>query len=99
VRASLPALVLFVAIILGPASKPAAAEEGLFEQEKLTGDWGGVRKTLKDAGVDFEVNDIAEALSNPVGGVRQRTIYQGLITTSVNLDLEKLANWPGARPP
>jgi porin len=96
VRASLPALVLLAAIILGPASKPAAAEEGLFEQEKLTGDWGGVRKTLKDAGVDLEVNDIAEALSNPVGGVRQRTIYQGLLTTSVNLDLEKLGNWPGA---
>jgi porin len=88
--------VLFAAIILGPAGKPAAAEEGFFKQEKLTGDWGGVRKPLKDAGVDLEVNDIAEALSNPVGGIRQRTIYQGLLTTSVNLDLEKLANWPDA---
>ena len=87
---------LFAAIILGPAGKPAAAEEGFFKQEKLTGDWGGVRKPLKDAGVDLEVNDIAEALSNPVGGIRQRTIYQGLLTTSVNLDLEKLANWPDA---
>jgi porin len=96
VRAGLPALVLFAAIILGPAGKPAAAEEGFFKQEKLTGDWGGVRKPLKDAGVDLEVNDIAEALSNPVGGIRQRTIYQGLLTTSVNLDLEKLANWPDA---
>jgi carbohydrate-selective porin OprB len=88
--------VLFAAIILGPAGKPAAAEEGFFKQEKLTGDWDGVRKPLKDAGVDLEVNDIAEALSNPVGGIRQRTIYQGLLTASVNLDLEKLANWPDA---
>jgi porin len=88
--------VLFAAIILGPANKPAAAEEGLFEQEKLTGDWGGVRKTLKDTGIDVGVNDIAETLSNPVGGIRQTTIYQGLVTASLNLDLEKLASWPGA---
>ena len=96
VRAGLPALVLFAAIILGPAGKPAVAEEGLFEQEKLTGDWGGVRKTLKDTGIDLGVNDTAETLSNPVGGIRQTTIYQGLLATSLNLDLEKLANWPGA---
>jgi porin len=89
--------VLLVASLLAPASKSAAtAEEGLFEQDKLTGDWSGVRKTLKDAGIDIGVSYIVEMLSNPVGGIRQTTIYQGLMTPSLNLDLEKLANWPGA---
>jgi porin len=83
-------------IILGPASKLAAAEEGLLQQEKLTGDWGGMRKTLEDAGVDLEVSNTTETLSNPVGGIRKTTIYQGLLATTLNLDLEKLANWPGA---
>jgi porin len=87
---------VLVAIILGPVSVPAAAEEGFLEREKLTGDWGGMRTKLKDAGVDLEVNDTLEMLSNPVGGIRQTTIYQGLLATTLNLDLEKLANWPGA---
>ena len=92
----LPALVLLAAFLLGPASKSAAAEDGFFEQDKLTGDWGGARKTLKDAGIDLGLNYVAETLSNPVGGFKQTTIYQGLLTPSLNLDLEKLANWPGA---
>jgi porin len=96
VRDSLPALLLFGAIVLGLPSKNAAAEGGLFEQQTLTGDWGGLRKTLKDAGIDLGVNDTSEMLSNPMGGIRQATIYQGLLATTLNLDLEKLANWPGA---
>ena len=96
-RASLPALVIIVGASLGPASEPVTAQEkGFFEQEKLTGNWGGMRKTLQDAGIDLEVNDTSEILSNPVGGIKQGTIYQGLVASTLTLDLEKLANWPGA---
>jgi porin len=97
VRASFSALVIVVGALLGPASGPVAAQEkGLFEQQTLGGDWGGMRKTLKDAGVDLSVNVTSEMLANPVGGIRQATIYQGLVATTLTLDLEKLANWPGA---
>jgi porin len=96
VRASLAALVIFGAAMLGSISKPATADEGLFERDRLTGGWGGVRKQLEDAGIGFGVNDTAETLSNPTGGIRQRTIYQGLLDVSLNLDLEKLAKWPDA---
>src|SRR5215471_7625281 len=96
VRDSLSALVLFAVMLLIPAAEPAAAEDGLFERQTLTGDWGGMRKTLRDAGIDLGVIDTSEMLSNPVGGIRQATIYQGLLATTLNLDLEKLANWPGA---
>ena len=40
--------------------------------------------------------DIAETLSNPVGGIGQLTIYEGLVIASLDLDLEKLLKWPGA---
>ena len=97
VRGSLlSALVLLAALLSGLASKFAAAEEGLFEQDKLTGDWGGTRKTLKDAGIDLGLSYIAETLSSPTGGLKQTPIYQGLLTPSLNLDLEKLVHWPGA---
>jgi porin len=96
VRASLSALAIVGAFILGPASQPVAAQEELFKRETLTGDWGGVRSQWRDAGVELGGNDIAETLSNPTGGIRQRTIYQGLVAISLNLDLEKIANWSGA---
>jgi carbohydrate-selective porin OprB len=92
----LPVLMIFGAIMLGAASELAAADEGLFEQDRLTGDWGGVRKQWQDAGIELGVNDTAETLSNLTGGIRQLTIYQGLLDLSLTLDLEKLAKWPGA---
>src|SRR6516162_9032585 len=82
--------------MLGLAVGATGAEDGLFEQEKLTGAWGGIRKTLQDAGIDLEVNDTSEMLSNPVGGIKQATIYQGLVANTLTIDLEKLVNWPGA---
>ena len=55
-----------------------------------------MRKSLKDAGFDLNDNDTSEMLSNPIGGIKQTTIYQGLLTLTLNLDLEKLASWPDA---
>ena len=80
----------------GLAVEPAAAADDLFERDRLSGDWGGFRKQLEDAGISFGVNDTSETLSNPTGGIRQLTIYQGLLDVSLNLDLEKLAKWPDA---
>jgi porin len=96
VRASLSALVVVSAVIVGSVSRPVWGQDGLFERETLTGDWGGARKQLRDFGVEFGLNDIAEALSNPTGGIRRLTIYQGLLAASLTLDLEKIAKWPGA---
>jgi len=96
VRRSITAPATLAAVILlGSAGKPAAAD-GLFEQPTLTGDWAGMRTTLKDAGIDLNANDTSEMLSNPVGGIKQTTIYEGLLTMTLNLDLEKLVSWPGA---
>jgi len=96
VRASLAALVILGAAMLGYVSEPATADEGLFQRDRLTGDWGGARKQWEDAGVILGATDVPETLSNPTGGIRQLTIYQGLLDVSLNLDLEKLARWPDA---
>src|SRR5271155_5518716 len=95
-RACLHAFVAVTVIILAFGDKPVAAQEGFFELDRLTGDWGGVRKQWEDAGVALGATDVSETLSNPTGGIRQLTIYQGLLDVSLNLDLEKLAKWPGA---
>jgi len=96
-QAFIPVLILFTAVILiAFVNKPAAAQEGFFERDRLTGDWGGLRKQLEDAGISLGIIDVSEALSNPTGGIRQLSIYQGLLDASLNLDLEKLMAWPGA---
>jgi porin len=89
-------LVVVGAVTLGPVTQPFAAQDGFFDRETLTGDWGGARKQWQDFGVEFSLSDIAETLSNPTGGIRQLTIYQGLLDASLKLDLTKLGNWPGA---
>jgi porin len=87
--------VVFATIIFGPAGETAAVEDGLLEQQTLTGDWGGMRTTLKDSDIDLNANDTSAMLSNPVGGLKHTAIHEGLLT-SLNLDLEKLVNWPRA---
>ncbi|HYZ40754.1 MAG TPA: carbohydrate porin, partial [Stellaceae bacterium] len=94
VRAGYSALIVVSALALGSVTQ-SFAQDGLFERETLTGDWGGARKQWQDYGVEFGLSDIAETLSNPTGGIRQLTIYQGLLDASLKLDLTKLANWPG----
>jgi porin len=92
---------LVVSIALGTvasgfAGGAASAQQGLFQQDTLTGDWGGLRKRLADEGVTIGLTDVAETLSNPVGGFTQDTIYDGLVTASLDLDLSKLLKWPDA---
>jgi len=82
--------------MLGAAGEPVAAEDSILTQQTLTGDWAGMRTTLRDAGFDLNANDTSEMLSNPVGGIKQTTVYEGLLTMTLNLDLEKIVNWPGA---
>ena len=89
-------LLIFGGHALGLAIATTAAADDLFERDRLTGDWGGVRKQWEDAGVALGATDVSETLSNPTGGIRQLTIYQGLLDVSLNLDLDKLLNWPGA---
>ena len=96
-RVGFSALVIVLGASFGAASEPVAAQEkGFFERETLSGGWAGLRKQLLDAGVELGLNNIAETLSNPTGGIRRLTIYQGLVAASLKLDLEKTAAWPGA---
>jgi porin len=74
----------------------SAAAQGLFQQDTLTGEWGGWRKQLAYAGVNPGITDIAETLSNPKGGITRDTIYDGLLRASLDLDLDKLLKWPGS---
>ena len=74
----------------------SSASDDIWKQEKLTGDWDGLRKSLEDAGVTFEVNEQSEGWANLRGGIRTGVAYDGLTTPSLKLDLAKLMDWQGA---
>ena len=86
------------------ASFPALAEEaespntpppGLWDQDTLTGDWGGLRTRLADSGLSIGLIETSELLGNVSGGQRQGFDYMGRTELAVDLDLDKLAGWQG----
>lgn len=90
-------LALLSVIAVGlPAFGAGAAEKGLWEREKLTGDWGGTRSALEDRGVVVTLDYIGETLSILRGGLARGTSYEGRLDGIVNTDLEKLIGWRGA---
>ncbi len=73
--------------------KPAVS---MFERQQLTGDWGGFRGYLLDHGVTVNAIYTGEVFGNPTGGRRQGAVYDGLLDSGLDVNLEKLAGWTGA---
>ena len=89
-------LALFPAIALGlTAFGAGAAEQGLWEREKLTGDWAGARSALADRGIVVTLDYVGETLSVLSGGLKRGTSYEGRADGIINTDLEKLIAWKG----
>lgn len=61
------------------------------------GDPFGVRASLAERGVTYVVTYIGEGLADVRGGLRRGATYGGRLDTSLDVDLEKLAGWTGAR--
>lgn len=67
-----------------------------WEWDNATGDWFGVRTTLQDKGIDITGGYTAEVWGNTTGGLKQGTVYTGLLDFGATVDLEKLVGWQGA---
>lgn len=73
--------------------KPAVAPA---PRATMTGDWGGVRTRLADAGLDIDANYVSETMSAIDGGLRRGTTYAQTARLNAHLDLDKIAGWSGA---
>ncbi len=62
----------------------------------LTGDWGGLRTTLKDHGYELNASYTAELFANLKGGKRRSAVFESLLKLSLDVDLEKAAGWHDA---
>ena len=81
----------------GQDAKDAPAPTGFWERDRLTGDWGGVRTELEDAGVKLGATETSDGLADVSGGKRTGATYQGETELDLDLDLDKLAGWTGAK--
>jgi porin len=64
--------------------------------DRLTGDWGGLRTQLAQHGFELGMVYIGETFADVSGGVHQGTIYEGRLAVALDVDLKKLAGWQGA---
>ena len=78
------------------AADAPKAPKSIWEQDTLTGDWGGARTALKDKGVDLTLTYINEAFGVLSGGLNRQASYEGRFEFSVDTDLQKLVGWDGA---
>jgi porin len=62
----------------------------------ITGDWGGLRSELAGCGIVFLGSEQVELWGNTTGGLERGTVYTGLLTFGLNLDLDKAVGWCGA---
>jgi porin len=104
--ASLPAAAilygLLTASLTAANAQTAAVPEdarptGLWERDRLTGDWGGLRTALEARGIALGLTDTSEVLGNVSGGMKQGAVFDGKTEIDLDIDLEKLVGWTGGR--
>ncbi len=66
-------------------------------RQTLTGDWGGVRTRLAADGVTIWGGYISETFGVVRGGLRKGTAYTQQLNAGVDLDMERIAGWKGAK--
>jgi porin len=73
----------------------AAEETNLWQRDTLTGDWAGARSRLSEKGFEFSMEYTGEFMANVSGGARRGELYQGLLQTALDFDMEKMGGWKG----
>jgi porin len=83
------------AVLLGTPDAQAQ-DWSWFEQETATGDWGGARQRLVEAGITPQASYTTDLLANPIGGARRGFAYAGNLEASLEFELERLLGLTGS---
>ena len=75
-----------------PASPPPAASS---YDDKLTGDWGGERQRLEQAGISLNAQLVLVGFENSQGGIRTGAVDASTFDLNLALDTEKAFQWAG----
>ena len=63
----------------------------------MTGSWGGERIRLHERGITLWGGYVSETFGVPGGGLRKGTAYTQQLNAGIDLDMERIAGWGGAK--
>src|ERR1700743_1260662 len=69
------------------APQEAAAPQGPFERDSLTGGWFGRAPKLKEHGIAIAATETSEMLANVTGGTKTGALYDGRLELDLDVDL------------
>lgn len=75
------------------AAPAATPEPDFWQQEELTGDWGGDRVRAKEKGYEFDFKLVNFYQGVVDGGLRTTSQYNGKFISEFKFDLGKIAGW------
>jgi porin len=64
-------------------------------EEGLSGNWGGLRTTLKDKGIDLQIKFKGDLVSNLSGGLERKTDALSNLDITADVDLDNIIGVPG----
>lgn len=67
----------------------------IWDQQELTGDWGGERTALREQGINFTFNNIGDFLTDVTGSQTHHAAYFGRFRGNLDIDFKKLADVDG----
>jgi porin len=67
----------------------------IWARSNLLGDVDGLRPWLEQYGIEIGVTETSEVLGNPIGGVHQGAIYDGVTDLNLGFDLRTYFGWRG----
>lgn len=67
------------------------------QSETLTGDWGGLRTDMKDAGITVRGDYVSESFAAVDGGVKRGSAYTQQIRLGADVDMDRIMGWKGAK--
>lgn len=74
----------------------AGAPGDFWHWDRVTGDWGGARTKMEQAGLTLEASFTADWFGVLDGGVRRSSETMTIADLNLTLDLETVAGWQGA---
>lgn len=96
-RGATAAAAVAAVIVAASGARAQDKPKSIWQQDTLTGDWGGARSALSDRGINIDLSYTNDVLSIVSGGLQKRGVYDGLVEFRVNTDLQKLVGWTGGR--
>lgn len=87
----------FLLLLAGTGARADDAAAPAYADSALTGDWGGYRTRLYDAGVALTINQTSDFLGNVSGGLQRGTAYDGLFELQGDFDMGRLVGWEGGK--